>query len=350
MKNSFYDRIIQSEYPYIIAELGSNHNGDMELARKLIIAAKEAGADCVKFQSWTKESIFSRPVYDDNYFLSDDYRNRNDFTLEQIVEQYSISERELYEMSLFSRETGIDCTSTPFSKKEVDFLVQSVRPPFIKVASMDVNNYAFLEYIAKTQLPLVLSTGLSELSEIDKAIRSIEKAGNRRIIILHCISLYPPKDEEVNLNNILSLRSLYPYPIGFSDHTLGVSMPLAAVTLGARVIEKHFTLDKSMFGWDHKISASPDELKTICVESKRIIKALGTHRIFCEEDVERKAALRRSIVTTRVIKAGEKIKETDIDVKRPGTGIAPEFRSFVLGRTAKVDLSFDKPIRLEDLI
>jgi sialic acid synthase SpsE len=336
--------------PYIIAELGANHNGDMELAKKLIIAATKAGADCVKFQSWTKETIFSKKTYEDNYFLTDDYRNRTDFTLEQIVGKFSVSEQQLLEMKQFSDEIGIDCISTPFSKKEVDFLIEKLNTPFIKIASMDLNNYPFLEYIAKKGLPIVLSTGLSELHEIDNAIRTIEKTSNTQIVLLHCISNYPPKDEEVNLKNIQTLQSMYPYPIGFSDHTLGFSIALAAVSMGACIIEKHFTLDKSMFGWDHKISADTEELKIICEESNRVYKAMGSNRIICEEDEERKAAFRRSIVTTRVIKAGEVIKESDIDFKRPGTGIAPAESQYVIGRMASKDIGADELILWNDLI
>jgi len=332
--------------PYIIAEIGSNHNGDMELAKRLTVAAKEAGADCVKFQSWSKETIFSRKVYEENYFLRDDYRSRSDYTLEEIVDEFAISEQELLEMKKFTDEVGIDCTSTPFSKKEVDFIVDVVKTPFIKVASMDLNNYPFLDYIARKSLPVVLSTGLSELYEIDKAIRTIEKAGNTQIILLHCVANYPPKDEDVNLNNIESLQKLYPYPVGFSDHTLGFSIPLAAVAKGACIIEKHFTIDKNLFGWDHQISATPDELKIICTESKKINKALGSFYFRCEEDEERKAAFRRSIVTTKEIKAGEVIK----DFKRPGSGIPPEYRDFVIGRIAKRDIGADIIIMKEDLV
>ncbi|MBV6518757.1 MAG: N,N'-diacetyllegionaminic acid synthase [Candidatus Brocadia fulgida] len=336
--------------PYIIAELGSNHNGDKELAKKLIIAAKESGADCVKFQSWSKETIFSKKVYEDNYFLKDDYRNRTDYTLERIVKEFSISEQELLDMKRFSDEVGIDCTSTPFSKREVDFLVDELQSPFIKVASMDLNNYPFLEYLAKKGLPVVLATGLSEFYEIDRAVRTIENAGNNQIVVLHCVALYPPKDEDVNLNNIESLQKIYPYPIGFSDHTFGFSVPLAAVAKGACIIEKHFTLDKNLFGWDHKISATPEELEIICGESKRIQRAMGSFRFRCEEDEERKAAFRRSIVTTRTIKAGEVIRESDIDFKRPGTGIAPAESKYVIGRKTKKDIGTDELILWKDLI
>jgi N-acetylneuraminate synthase len=337
--------------PYIIAELGSNHNGDMELAKKLIIAAKEAGADCVKFQSWSKDSIFSRKTYEENYFIADDYRNRTDYTLEAIVDAYSISEEELVTMREFSDKLGIDCTSTPFSKKEVDFLVEKLKAPFIKVASMDLNNYPFLDYIARKGKPIVISTGLSELFEIDKAIRTIENAGNHQIVILHCISIYPPKDTQVNLNNIDTLRTLYPqYPIGFSDHTLGVTIPIASVVKGVCLIEKHFTLDKNMEGWDHKVSANQEDMKVICSETKRVHEALGSTRIQVQEKPDRIESFRRSIVTTRPIKKGEVINRSDLDFKRPGTGIAPEYFEQVIGRTARVDLEFDKPFLFKDLL
>jgi sialic acid synthase SpsE len=337
--------------PYIIAELGSNHNGDMKLAKKLIVEAKEAGADCVKFQSWSKDTIFARKKYEENYFLADDYRNRNDYTLEKIVAEYSISEEELLEMKKFADEVGIDCTSTPFSKKEADFLVEKLESPFIKVASMDLNNYPFLEYLAKKNKPIVLSTGLSELYEIDKAIKTIEKTGNKQIVILHCVSTYPPKDEDVNLNNIKSLMQIYPeYPIGFSDHTLGTVIPIAAMGLGACIIEKHFTLDKNMEGWDHKVSATKDEMKVIVEGANRIHQALGSFRITATESEERRREFRRSIVITRDMKKGETIKTEDIDFKRPGIGLEPEKADFVIGRTINKDLEYDHILSLEDLV
>lgn len=341
MKMSFYEKILNQKSPYVIAEIGSNHNGDMELAKKLIFAAKESGADCVKFQSWTKNSIFSKSVYEQNHFLSDDYRNRKDYTLEEIVEKFSISENQLLEMKNYADSLGIDCTSTPFSPNETNFLVDKIHTPFIKVASMDVNNYPFLDFIAKKNLPIVISTGLSEFHEIDRAIRTIENAGNQKIIILHCVAIYPPKDEEVNLRNMDTLKKVYPYPIGFSDHSIGSDIPLAAVALGACIIEKHFTLDTEMFGWDHKVSATPEILKTICNGAKRIAAALGTNRIVCEESDERKAAFRRSVVINKNFKAGSRITESDLDVKRPGTGVPPSELHRLIGRKVKFDVEAD---------
>jgi len=337
--------------PYIIAELGANHNGDMKLAKKLIIQAKEAGADCVKFQSWSKDSVFAKKKYKDNYFIADDYRDRTDYTLEEIVEAYSISEDELLDMKKFADEIGIDCTSTPFNKKEADFLVDKMDTPFIKVASMDLNNYPFLEYLAKKNKPIIISTGLSELYEIDKAVKTIEDAGNTQIVILHCVATYPPEDKDVNLNNIKTLMQTYPnYPIGFSDHTLGTAIPLASVALGVCLIEKHFTLDKNMEGWDHKVSATKEEMKEIVENSKRISESLGSFRISATESDEKKREFRRSIVITRDMKEGNIISQSDIDYKRPGGGFDPDMTEFLVGRTVNKDLLNDHILTKEDII
>ena len=342
--------VLNYTQPYIIAELGSNHNGDMGIAKKLIIEAKDAGADCVKFQSWSKDSIFSKKKYEDNYFTDDDYRDRSDCTLEEVVEEYSISESELLEMTNFAAEIGIDCTSTPFNKKEADFLVNKMKTPFIKVASMDLNNYPFLEYLAKKGKPMIISTGLSELYEIDRAVKTIEEAGNNQITILHCVATYPPEDGDVNLNNIKTLMSAYPeYPVGFSDHTLGTTIPLSAVTLGACLIEKHFTLDKEMEGWDHKISATKEEMKAIVVGSKRIVEAMGSFRISATESNEKKIEFRRSIVITRDMAKGDMIKIEDIDYKRPGGNLNPEMTEFIIGQKVNKDLKSDHILIQSDI-
>jgi len=332
--------------PYIIAELGANHNGDLNLARKMIDQAVECGCNCVKFQSWTKDSIFARKVYKENFFLEDDYRNRNDYTLESIVEEYSLSETELMDMRNYCIEVGIDFASTPFSEQEVDFLVNELKAPFIKVASMDLNNYPFLEYIARKDLPIMLSTGLSTLAEIDQAINVIENAGNKKLMILHCVSVYPPSDSLVNLNNIDMLRQNYPdYPVGFSDHTIGFEIPLAAVAKGACVIEKHFTLDKNMEGWDHKVSATKDEMSIIVNGAQRINAALGSfRRTVSEAEKEKIQAFRRSIVAARFIPAGKIIEREDLDLKRPGTGIEPGQIWLIVGKKLLKDVKPDELI------
>jgi sialic acid synthase SpsE len=338
----------KGEAPYIIAELGSNHNGDMELAKKLIDSAKRAGADCVKFQSWSKKTIFSKVKYEENYFLVDDYRGRDDYSLEEIVEKFSISESQLIEINAYCKKVGIDFASTPFSKKEADFLVDQLDTEFIKIASMDLNNYQFLDYVARKGKSIVLSTGLSTLAEIDQAVQTIENAGNEKIIILHCVAIYPPEDKQINLNNMDSLSANYPYPIGFSDHSLGTCIPLASVAKGACIVEKHFTLDKDMFGWDHKVSANEEEMAVITVGAKRIFTALGSERIQRVENSERLDSFRRSIVAAKDIKVGEIIQEGMLDYKRPGTGLDPEVSKFIIGKMAKRDISYDEIILMED--
>lgn len=334
----------------IIAEIGSNHNGDMNLARRLVREAKDLGCDYAKFQSWTKESIFARVVYDENRFLADDYRSRTDHTLESIVEEFSMSASELAEMKAYCDDVGIGFASTPFSKQEVDWLVDELNVDFIKIASMDCNNYPFLEYVATKGKPIVLSTGLSELWEIDRAIRTIEDAGSRDIILLHCVSIYPPPDSIINLHNIDMLRETYPeYPVGFSDHSTGTLVPIAALARGACMIEKHFTLDKAAFGWDHKVSATPDEIATIVEAARRIPQLLGTHRrVVTELDRNKIPAFRRSVVAARPIAAGARIEFADLDLKRPARGVPPGELHTVVGRIAKRDIPFDKVLDSDD--
>ena len=287
-------------------------------------------------------------MYRDNYFLRDDYRNRTDYTLEEIVDKYSIGKKEHTLLKEFCDEIGIDFASTGFCKEEVDFLVDELRVPFIKVASMDVNNIPFLKYIASKNIPVIISTGLCELSDVVDSIKCLEDNGCKQIVILHCVSIYPPKDDQVNLNNIEMYKKLFDYPIGYSDHTLGVIAPIMSLTMGVCMLEKHFTLDKNMVGWDHKISANPDELKQIADAAAVGYKMLGSYNKVVNEDEERRNAFQRSIVAARDLKAGEILQESDIDYKRPGTGISPKYYNFVIGRRLIKDVSYDELFTWED--
>ncbi len=344
-----FEQIKNFSKPYIIAEIGANHNGNMKLAKKLIDNAVEAGADCVKFQSWTKNSIFSKKVYNENYFLEDDYRKRDDYNLEEIVEEFSFSKDQFLEIKKYCDKVGIDFGCTPFSNDETDFLIDTLHVKFIKVASMDLNNLPFLEYIAQKKIPIILSTGLAEMSEIDEAVRCIERYHNQ-IILLHCVSNYPPRDEDINLRNISMLQQYFaPYSVGFSDHSIGTEIPLASVALGASVIEKHFTLDKEMFGWDHKVSADLKELKMIVLGSTRIVNALGSYRrALTDQDEIKIPSFRRSIVAAKDIQEGKIIEIDDLDYKRPGTGIPPKYANFILGKKAKRTLLYDELINKDD--
>ena len=216
---------------------------------------------------------------------------------------------------------------------------------------MDLNNYPLLEYFAKKNVPMIISTGLNELYEIDKAIKTIEETGNNKIIILHCVSIYPPENNQVNLKRISTLQQMYPdYPIGFSDHSLGSTLPVASIALGAAVIEKHFTFDKDMEGWDHKVSADEQELIDICAGAKKVYESMGTSRVSAVEDSKRRTEFKRSLIITKDMKKGEKIKASDLSAKRPGSGLKPEMFDFVVGRTLSKDVSSDSILSLDDLL
>lgn len=343
-----FEDIKEFGQPYVIAEIGANHNGDMELAKKMIDEAVHCGADAVKFQSWTKDSIFSRSVYEDNFFLRDDYRNRTDYTLEEIVDKYHIGEKEHVELKKYCDKVRIEFVSTPFSNDEVDLLVDELNVRFLKIASMDLNNIPFLRYVAAKKKPVVISTGLCPMSDVALAVETLRSGGCNEIILLHCVSIYPPEDEQVNLNNIDMLRTCFGLKVGYSDHTIGIVAPIMSIAKGVCVIEKHFTLDKTMEGWDHKVSADPPELKAICEAAHSGYKMLGSYSKVVNEDEERRGAFQRSIVAARDIKAGAIITVDDIGYKRPGTGISPKYYEYVIGRVAKRDIKFDQLLTQED--
>ncbi len=334
--------------PYIIAEIGANHNGDMELAKIMIKSAVDCGADAVKFQSWTPESLISKEEYDRNTKYNDSPK-KHFGSLKEMVEKYYLRTEQHYELKKYCDELNVDFSSSPFSNKEVD-LLDDVGVPFHKVASMDLVNFPLLRHIATKNKPILLSTGMGSLSEIEKAIQIIEKEGNNQIILLHCVSIYPPEYEDINLNNILMLRNTFGYPVGFSDHTIGTSIPLASVALGACVIEKHFTTDKELPGWDHLISADPTELKVISEESKNISRSLGSfRRIVSQAEEEKKIKFRRSIVVTKDLGKGHRLTASDLTSKRPGTGISPDYIEMVLGKELISDIKEDSLLQWSNI-
>lgn len=334
--------------PYIIAEIGANHNGDMKLARDMIKSAVECGADAVKFQSWSKTSLIAREEYDRNQSY-DDSPKKHFGSLEAMVEKYYLRPEQHYELKAFCNELGVDFCSTPFSEEEVD-LLQDCGVPFYKVASMDINNYQLLHYLSDMGKPIVLSTGMARLGEIDRAVELLTQKGVKDVALLHCISIYPPKDEDIHLNNITMLQQAFDLPIGFSDHSIGFSVPLASVALGACIIEKHFTTDKNLPGWDHEISADPTELGIICREAPKIVASLGNYRRTVSSAEEaKKAKFRRSVVTKRDLPEGHILSEDDLTSKRPGTGISPDQLHMLVGHALKVAKPVDVLMRWEDL-
>ena len=263
--------------PYIIAEINSSHNGRVETARKMIETAKEIGVSCVKFQSWSADSLYSESYYAGNPIAR------------RIVQKFSLNEEQLGELADYCAEIGISFSSTPYSRREVDFLLERCRAPFIKIASMDINNPEYLKYIAGTGAPIILSTGMAETAEVERAVKTLEDAGNPNIILLHCISIYPAAPSTIHLNNIAGLREAFPgCPVGFSDHTLGIETACAATALGAAVIEKHFTLDKTKMGMDNNMATEPDEFARMiqCCRNVQDVFSNTCMRVYTNADIK----------------------------------------------------------------
>ena len=335
--------------PYIIAEIGANHNGDMDLAKKMINSAIECGCDAVKFQSWNKKSLISSTGYKQNTVFNDS-KKKHFGSLEEMVDKYYLRKEQHFELKNYCTSKDIDFCSTPFSKEEVD-LVNELDVEFFKIASMDINNYPLLKNVAQFDKPILLSTGMSNLGEIEKAVTSIEKEGNSKIVILHCVAIYPPENKDLNLKNITMLQNTFGYPVGFSDHSLGFFASLASVALGACVIEKHFTTDKDLPGWDHQISANPEEMKKIVEGSKTIHESLGNFkRTISKAEEEKKKVFRRSIVLNKNLKAEDIIREEDISLKRPGTGFSIDEIKFIVGKKLKRDFEADYLLTKDDII
>jgi N,N'-diacetyllegionaminate synthase len=333
--------------PYIIAEIGSNHNGDMNLCRRLIDSAAESGADAVKFQSWTDKSLIAEEEYARNTSYSD--KKKHFGSLRDMVVAYQFTSEQHIEVAAYCKSRGIAFCSTPFAVEEAD-LLEKLDVPFFKVASMDIIHLSLLKHIARKRRPVIISTGMATLAEIERAIETVRAEGNEQIVLLHCVSIYPPEYDIVHLHNIATLQQMFGVPVGYSDHTLGTSISLAAVALGACMIEKHFTLDQDMEGWDHAISANPQQLKTICEEGRHIITALGvSERRVSAAEIEKRKKFRRSLVTTRELKCGHVLAESDLGAKRPGTGIRPDEIDYVIGRRLAADMNADQTLNWSHL-
>lgn len=320
--------------PYVVAEVNSSHNGDMEVAKRMIDAAVSIGCDCVKFQSWSVSSLYSKTYYDENPIAK------------RFVKKFSMGPEQLKELADYCTSKNISFASTPYSEEEVDFLVEECAVPFIKIASMEVNNPNFLRYIGQKGVPIVLSTGMSTYEEVDQAVSILHEAGVEQMVILHCVSMYPTSMKNVNLNNIIRLREMFTmHPIGFSDHTDGDAAAVAAVALGAGLIEKHLTLDKTKVGMDNGMATEPDIFAQLVSKCRETQLALGTKdRVLTQEEIDKRRSMRRSIVSKRDIKAGEVIVGDVLYAKRPGTGYAPNEAYKIIGRKAAMDIKADTVI------
>lgn len=333
---------------YIIAEAGVNHNGSLELALKLCDAAKEAGADAVKFQTWKTEKIVCRNTDTADYQA----RNTGNTTETQfdMLKKLELTHQDFHAIQSHCREIGIDFLTTPDEEDSLRFIVEDLHLPLIKIGSGEVTNLHYLKQIASYRLPVILSTGMSTLAQVATAYDTLISAGAPEVILLHCTTNYPCPMDEVNLRSMITLRDAMHCNVGYSDHTLGTEIPVAAVAMGAKVIEKHFTLDCTMPGPDHRASLEPAELKRMVSEIRNVEKALGDGiKRPNRSEIEISKVVRKSIVAKRPIRKGELFSDENLTVKRAGSGLSASAWDMVIGLRADADYHEDEPIRIQTL-
>lgn len=322
----------------IIAEAGVNHNGSFDFAKKMIDVAAECGVDYIKFQTFKSENLVTSTASKADYQKEN---TKNDDTQLSMLKKLELSQDDFKELSLYAKEKNIGFISTPFDLESLDFL-KTLNMDFWKVPSGEITNYPYLVRIAKSKMPVVMSTGMCELDEIKEALEVLRANGCNEIKLLHCNTMYPTPYDDVNLRAMETLKQEFKVEVGYSDHTQGIEVPIAAVALGATVIEKHFTLDKSMEGPDHAASLDPAELKEMVKSIRNIEKALGTReKTVTESEKSNKAVARKSIVAACNIKKGEVFTEDNLTTKRPGTGISPMEWEKIIGTTSTKDYKKD---------
>lgn len=327
----------------IIAEAGVNHNGSMELATEMVRKAKEADVDYIKFQTFKPSKLVSRHADKAEYQKETTGSKQSQL---QMLEKLALTYDDYTKLRDYCKEVGIGFISTPFDLDSIDFL-ETLDMDFWKVPSGEVTNLPYLEKIGKTRRDVIISTGMCEISEIIDAVKVLENSGAGKITVLHCNTEYPTPYGDVNLKAMLHIGRETGKPIGYSDHTLGIEIPIAAVALGATVIEKHFTLDKTMEGPDHRASLEPDELKTMVSAIRHIEASLGDGiKKRTTSEIKNVSVARKSIVAKKAIAKGEVFTEDNITVKRPGIGINPMRWYQVLGKAADRDYAEDELVIL----
>jgi len=329
---------------FIIAEAGVNHNGDINLAKKLIDRAVEAGVDAIKFQTWKTELLVTKEANQAKYQIENTGKHESQF---EMLKKLELSYDDFIELKTYCDEKGIIFMSTPDEEESALFL-KDLQDIF-KIGSGELTNLLFLELIGSFNKKIILSTGMGTLCEIEKALNTLIKAGTKKenITVLHATTSYPTQFKDVNLKAMLTIKNAFDVDIGYSDHTLGIEVPIAAVAMGAKVIEKHFTLDKALPGPDHKASLEPDELKAMVKAIRNIEIALGDGiKRPTEIEKENKKVVRKVIVAKKDIKKGEKLSKDNLVLKRSSNGLGAEYFDLVLGMKAIKDFGKDEPIRI----
>lgn len=337
--------MIDKNHVFVIAEAGVNHNGNIDIAKKLVDAAILAGADAIKFQTFKAENLVTKNAPKAKYQKS----NTGGGNQYNMLKKLELSMGKHIILKDYCEKRGIMFISTPFDFESVD-LLEKIDIPLYKVSSGDLTNIPLLKYISKLNKPMIISTGMANLGEVEEVVEAVKESGNSKIILLHCTSNYPTDYEDVNLNAMITLKNAFKLPIGYSDHTKGIEVSMAAVAMGAEVIEKHFTLDKSMEGPDHKASLNPIELKEMISSIRNIERALGDGTKKCNKSEEstRKVA-RKSIVAKNDIRRGQTVSYDNITFKRPGDGLSPAFVDEIVGKKAVNDISSDEFITFNNV-
>ena len=330
---------------FIIAEAGVNHNGDVKIAKKLIDYAAEAGADAVKFQTFRADTLVTKDAKKAEY----QQRCSGSKTQYEMLKKLELTDRDFQNLAHYAEKKRIIFLSTPFDCLSAD-LLEEIDVAAYKISSGDLTNHPFLKHVAAKKKPVILSTGMGTLAEVSEAVSVLKKAGAGEIILLHCTTDYPAFFNEVNLRAIKTLECAFKLPIGFSDHTNGIIAAVAAVAIGACIIEKHFTLDKESVGPDHKASLDPCELKELVIGVRNIEKAMGNGiKIPSKNEEQIKAVARKSIVAGKRIPAGTILNGSMLDIKRPGTGIEPKNLHLLIGKKMKKEVRKDEYISWENI-
>ena len=317
---------------YIIAEAGVNHNGNIQIAKKMVDEAVSCGVNDIKFQTFNTEKLVCRNAQKAEYQVQNTEDGENQFNM---LKSLQLSQENFIELKKYCDKKAIDFISTPFDIESLMFLYK-IGVKIIKIPSGEITNYPLLVTAGKTRLPIILSTGMSTIYEVDNAIKILMDNGTSDIVVLQCNTEYPTPYEDANINSMIFMKDTLNHKVGYSDHTLGNDVAIAAVAAGANVIEKHFTLDKHMKGPDHKASIEPEELRKLVISIRNVEKAMGSYnKVVSSSERKNIGVVRKSIVASRKIKKGELFSEENITTKRPGIGMSPMKWNDVIGRVAK---------------
>ena len=343
MKPNYFNSLTSC---YVIAEIGVNHNGDLELAKKMVLAAKNAGADAVKFQTFTASTLVTKNTPKVGYQESTTSPDESHY---EMIKRLELGRPQHIALFDYSASVGVDFISTPYDLESARFL-NDIGIKMFKTASADLVDLPLQKYLASTGRPVLVATGMSSLGEVEQVVNIYEESNNPDLLLLHCVSNYPCMDASLNLRSMNTLASAFYKPVGYSDHSVGSLAAALSVSLGAKVIEKHFTLDKNLPGPDHQASSTPEEFRELVQQIRRAEVMLGSARKSRQPEESQMAIVsRKSLVLAHAMKAGQTIRADDLHLMRPGTGIGANFMDIIVGKQTNKNLEAMHQLRWSDL-